>query len=76
MRAIRDIAVIGNTMLLYCEITTRIREKGALTETASKASESAERRSNPKERMSRVHEHSEHSIILISNQIDRITYRL
>ena len=68
--------MIGNTMLLYCEINTRIKEKVALTETASKASESPERRPKPRERISKLHEHSENSIILISNQIDRITYRL
>jgi hypothetical protein len=76
VRNIKDIAVLGPAMLVYCETTTRIREKAALTETASRVSDSTERRSHPRERVSKSHEQTEFSIILINNKLDRITYRL
>lgn len=75
IRNIKDIHVVGESMIVYCENTTRIRERPS-HDTNSKISETTERRSQAREKVQKTHEQVDNSLLLISNQSDRITFRL
>lgn len=60
-------------MVVYCENTTRMRTH---PDAASKGSEGSERRSQAREKAQKVQEQVDNSLLLISNQSDRVTFRL